>query len=299
MTIVPLASKVFVGGGGDFDPCPQCNAGVCSNGPRIGQACAITGSSIQYGDVSLDCPPNAGSNVGTLAISLNLGTGIQSVTLSTANPKCRQTGYTTLRCFCDTCNSLPLKACSSNADCPISGLNPGICGGKRCQQGTNAGAPCANISECPGVGTSCTIPGEPTQSSACLDDLETPLSGCQSIGGDQGECPDGPTEATCSIHKQHSCSFNSDCDHPSPACPTCVAGETCIAKNRVCFTDNGIVGNSVNVTGHPDVPCGGVSRPTVGSLFCLAPVSASALNVAAGSPSLGRVRVPGTVVVDP
>jgi hypothetical protein len=43
-------------------------------------------------------------------------------------------------------------------------------------------------------------------------------------------------------------------------------------------------------------PCGGVGYPTVGSFFCVAPVAADAVNMAAGLPGLGRVRIPGRVV---
>jgi hypothetical protein len=53
------------------------------------------------------------------------------------------------------------------------------------------------------------------------------------------------------------------------------------------------------VQGSPDVPCGGVSNPTVGTFFCVAPVGATAVNAAGGLPALGRVRIPGTVLIDP
>ncbi len=78
-----------------------------------------------------------------------------------------------------------------------------------------------------------------------------------------------------------------------------MSGQSCISKKRECFTDNGILGNTIQVQGNPDTPCGGVSKPTVGTFFCVAPVGASAVNAAGGLPALGRVRIPGIVLVDP
>jgi hypothetical protein len=335
VTIVPLASGAHIGGG-DFNPCPQCNAGLCTDGPRIAKACSVMGTSIQYGNVSLDCPPNSGSNVGTLSITLNIATGTQTTTLTTLSPKCRQTGYTDLRCFCDTCNEITQKACSSDAECPVSGGNPGICGGFRCTAGVNAGAPCTNETECPGGGL-CGVPGEATQTNACaIDDSSTPVneSLCQDIGDNQGECPGAPIDKYCSIQKQHSCDVDGDCapfkcsssgaengdpcvldpgcvppecqesaDCPAGACqakcPACLTGQICVASHRSCFTDNGVVGNSISVAGTPDVPCGGVSKPTVGSFFCVGPLGATSVNAAAGLPGFGRIRIPGIVVVNP
>ena len=65
------------------------------------------------------------------------------------------------------------------------------------------------------------------------------------------------------------------------------------------FVDNGIVGQSDTVSGTDDSPCGGTARPTVGTFFCVAPVSQSAVNAAAGLPGLGRARLPSTVIADP
>jgi hypothetical protein len=45
----------------------------------------------------------------------------------------------------------------------------------------------------------------------------------------------------------------------------------------------------VKVSGTPDTVCGGIAKPTVGTFFCVAPVSASAVNAAGGLPALGRV----------
>mgnify|MGYP003693991179 CR=1 FL=1 len=90
----------------------------------------------QFGDVSLDCPPNPGSNARTLTINLNIATGTQTKTVEAANPTCRQTGYTGLKCLCDTCNNSNRdRVLGGNGDCPANGGGPGICGGRRCLGG--------------------------------------------------------------------------------------------------------------------------------------------------------------------
>ena len=44
-TNVPLASTVYPVGS-PFGPCPNCVAGLCTDGPRINKACTVNGSSI-------------------------------------------------------------------------------------------------------------------------------------------------------------------------------------------------------------------------------------------------------------
>jgi hypothetical protein len=298
-TNVPLSSKVHPTGTVDH-PCPICVSGSCVGGPRDTFSCTTQGSS-QFGDVTLDCPPNPGANAGTLGINLTISTGTQSRTVSALNATCRQTGYTGLKCLCDTCNNGNAEGCATNADCPISGGNPGICGGRRCLSGGNVGAPCTNNTECPG--SSCSRPGEATQPNVCVDDSSTGIDGsvCQNIGGNEGICPDFPVDLVCSIETFRGCSNTSECNPPSAGgtCAGCQAGQTCEVAKRKCFTDNGVIGNSVFVAGSPSAPCGGVSEPEVGAFFCVAPVSAPAVNAAGGLPALGRVRIPGVVVITP
>ena len=342
---VPLSSKVYPVGG-EFNPCPRCIAGTCENaGPRATQACTVNGAS-EFGDVSLDCPPNPGSLAAKLAIDLNIATGTQTKTVTTANPTCRQTGFNGLRCLCDTCNTSTGEACSTNVDCPttaiqcLGGTNsgalcadpsecpggfcgggPGICGGRRCQSGTedgkpcsvclggtNHGANCSNQTQCPlgtcsvgcaGGGT-CGRAGEPTQPNACTEDTNTPDLDCEDGGNNEGFCATGPVDGPlCSIQTFHACVSDTDCD-PAGACgPNCLPNQVCTLKPRPCFLDNGKVGNTVAVSGFPDAPCGGIAKPTVGTFFCVAPTIASAVNSAGGLPALGRVRIPGIVEVFP
>lgn len=287
---VPLISKVHPVGT-VFEPCPICEAGQCTAGDNDNGACTVNGTGV-FGDVSLDCPPASGTLAGSLQINLNIATGTQTVTVSSANPTCRETGFNSFKCLCDTCNNINQEACMTNAECPISGGNPGICGGRRCIGGTNDGAPCALNSECP-AGL-CNRPGEATKPNACQDDTTTAGLDCVDVGDDEGECSNGPFEKSCSIQTSKSCNVSEDC-----ICPECLPNQTCIARTRPCFTDNGVIGNSIDVVGKPDAPCAGISRPTVGTFFCVAPVAQGAVNAASGLPGLGRVRIPGLAVIIP
>ena len=188
-THIPLRSHVhFVGT--PLHPCPICKSdGTCNGGSRATLPCSTQGTGI-HGDVTLDCPPD--NLTGTLTIDLALTTGTQTRTLTTANPVCSALPGT--RCFCDTCNNANQEACGTNADCPISGGNPGICGGRRCLGGTNAGGPCSGSSTpCPGG--VCGRPGEPTLPNPCNDDSIQPGDGsiCHDSGDGQGMCPEGPS----------------------------------------------------------------------------------------------------------
>jgi hypothetical protein len=301
-TSVPLISKVHPIGT-VFQPCPNCVAGICDDGLRQDLACTVTGES-EFGDVSLDCPPNPNTLAGSLQINLQIATGTQTVTVSTANAPCRDDGAIGLNCLCDTCNNINQEGCMTNADCPISGGNPGICGGKRCIGGTNDGAPCANNSACPsGL---CNWPGEATKPNSCQDDTTTSGLDCVpalDLGPNEGRCSIGPIDKHCSIQTSVSCNTTADCQPGPPMsnCPTgkCEPFQTCVAETRKCFTDNGELGATLNVDGTPDPPCGDTSRPTVGTFFCVAPVAQGSVNAASGLPGLGRVRIPGTVVITP
>jgi hypothetical protein len=341
---VPLASKVFPVGG-EFNPCPHCIAGACDAGPRNSQACIVNGDS-QFGPVSLDCPPNPGSVAGTLGIDLHISTGDQVKTVTTANPRCTATGFSGLRCLCDTCSSPGQEGCSTNADCSaiavqcLGGTNSGaacsddsecpgggfcsggagICGGRRCQGGTEAGKPCSACiggtnhgatcsvqSQCPSGacslgcagGGSCGRPGEATKPNVCQDDPDTADLDCVDGGDNEGFCRLGPGEAFCSTQTFHSCSTDVDCSPTGPCGADCLPDQVCLFKQRPCFTDNGKIGNTVKVSGNADTVCGGIAKPTVGTFFCVAPVSASAVNAAGGLPALGRVRIPGIVGLIP
>lgn len=299
-------------------PCPLCVAGTCTDGPRTGQPCTVTGESAYFNDapLSLDCPPAAGSSVGILPITLNVGTDLQTAALSVASPACRALGYTSLQCMCDTCNNATAEPCASDADCPISGGNPGVCGGRRCQSGANNGLPCTTGADCPGG--SCSVPGLATAPNSCGDAVCTP-DPLDTGSVDEGLCEAGPFDGACTLERYRACLNDSECN--PPGCPDCIAGQTCVSTPRSCFTDNGRVGTrcyggtndpatdlctsitecpdqgagtwcgggSIKVEGTPDPGCGGLAEPTLGTVFCVPPTSSTASNQAGGLPGPGRL----------
>ncbi len=290
-THVRLRSTVSTSGESLEHPCPVCENGVCNHGPRQTLPCKPQGSGV-HGAVSLDCPP--GGSDGILSIDLLLTTGTQTRTLSTANPPCSADPGSGKRCLCDTCNNANQEPCSTNADCPPSGGNPGICGGRRCAGGTNAGGPCSGASACPGGGN-CSKPGQPTYPNPCVDDSLIPGDGsiCQDIGNNEGVCPELPATQRCSINTYRTCLSNADC-----VCPGCAPGQICAPAPTLCFPLNGNDGETLSVSGSPDPTCGDdVATPTLSALFCVGPVTPPAVNIAGGLPGPGRVRIPGTAVV--
>jgi hypothetical protein len=320
-----LTSRVF-GGATNPNPCPRCigdptpndgvRGGTCSGGTDDGQVCDVDGSSPNphFGSTSLDCRPST-SVLATLPIDLTNTTGTATKTLTAANPNCRATGFTSLKCFCDTCASLAAEPCASNADCP----GGRICGGRRCRSGSNVGGVCtvAGVnSQCPGG--SCGQPGVATAPNQCDD------ATCYPTTGNSGECSAGPTDFYCSPNgTMIPCSSQTDCDaaglrscnggpNVNKVCTTdaeCPGGSSCATNNagdpnagccldlctlaitRPCYTDNGIVGASVNASGNPDVPVNDASAPTLAALVCIGPTSTSSVNGAAGLPGLGRLEL--------
>ncbi len=269
-------------------PCPRCDGdvtvdddvknGTCTGGANNGGACDVDGTSASFGGTSFDCPPTDTSSIGDLSIVFDdATTGTKTVTTTAASPSC--TGAVGPKCFCDTCNSAAAEPCSSNADCPISGGDPGICGGRRCIGGGNNGAPCSAASACPGGGI-CGRPGEPTKPVACIDDTATGIDGsvCAPIGGNEGECPDGPLDSNCAPPEQfRGCTGAGDC--PITA--------TCLSSNRKCFLP------TVVRTGTP-----GTSGGSYAGNFCIAPTGASSVNAVAGLPGLGTLILPYSLTIN-
>jgi hypothetical protein len=326
-TTIQLLSRVHTGPLTAI-PCPQCNGGICSAGLHPGGACVVNGTSPLFGDVSFDCPPLGGANVGNLPITLAYTTGTQSRTLTAANPNCRATGFNlgAHKCFCDTCNNAAATPCTSNADCVSVGAT--ICGGRRCLGGSNSGAVCNLTSECPGGG--CGIPGAQTKPNECDDATcvatSTCVGGCNDFknctgafscvgGGNEGnlctvasECPGGSCDeqcpgGSCLSGNEGTCAagpFEQFCAIEtfrgcSVNADCTVPGDSCsFGKFRDCFLDNGTVGNSVTATGVPYPSCGGSGSGTVGALFCVPPTSSGSVNNVSGLPGLGRVTLPYT-----
>ncbi len=284
-----LISHVYSGITVD-QPCPRCDGdvtfddgvknGTCTGGPQNGSSCDADGQSASFGFTSFDCMPDSGSSIGNLAIVFDdATTGTKSISTSAASPNC--TGAAGPKCFCDTCNNADNTACFSNADCPPSGGNPGICGGKRCLGGANGGAPCSAASECPS--SACSRPGTPTKPNGCVDDTTIPGDGtvCVDIGGGQGQCPEGPIDSNCAAPEQfRGCT-------PATQVTDCPITHSCVSANRACFP------STVTRTGTP----GPTSGAYVGE-FCIAPTGAAAVNNVAGLPGLGALILPYTVSVN-
>lgn len=286
---VPLQTKVF-------DGCPLCEGdsiqnddvadGLCASGLRAGMPCDAHGTGL-YGSTSFDCPPNTA--IFSVATSnVPLATATSTWTLSAENRTCL--GQTSKRCFCSTCNTWPLEACAVNADCPESGGQPGICGGRRCVGPTNTGAPCTQQSECQPDGA-CARPGQGTVPNRCLDDTVTPedeslCADTPPIGDDRGECLFGGLIQRCAPPDLASCLNDSECP---------LSG-TCLVAAPQCYLDSGEIGGSVSAPAQASPPVENVSEPTtLGALFCVPPndEGAPAIDTAVGLPGLGRYRLQG------
>jgi hypothetical protein len=142
----------------------------------------------------------------------------------------------------------------------MSGGASGICGGRRCVNGSNAGAPCTSGSVCPGG--VCLTPGEPTAKNLCLDAVCTPT------GDEGGECLAGPIDTHCAVARHRGCASDDDCP----------AGDACVSENRKCHPD------PIALAGTPDTPSAGRAHPTLVGGFCMAPAATAAVNNAAGFP---------------
>jgi hypothetical protein len=273
-------------------PCPQCvgdsiandgaRVGTCSGGARNGLGCDANGTSPNpfFGAVALDCPPLPGGLIAAAAMTFDSTTAQATEVLNAARPQCRAAGWTSQKCFCDTCNSGALAnalPCESNADCPdpAGPIGP-ICGGRRCVSGANAGAACTVNSECPGSG--CAVPGTPTSSNSCDDGI------CTATADGDGVCAAGPTESFCGPTATFAgCITDADCN----AYP----GNTCsIMKNRPCFPDNGNIGAQVVASG-----VASPTHPTWASLYCVAPTFSAVANIVYALPGLARLTRRGTI----
>jgi hypothetical protein len=270
--------------GASYDnPCPLCTGGFCNGGDRSSMPCVVQGHTASFDDdTSLDCPPVSGAVVSTQTSTVALGTGTQSVTLSAANPHCRAPGWTGMRCFCDTCNDLNADPCMTDATCPMSGGNPGICGGKRCNGGPNAGVACSATSECAGGG--CSIVGVGSAPNQCDDGVCTPNTPPDNDSTNEGACLGGPFEGFCTLQPYRYCATATDCP---------LAGDSCAFKARECFTTNGAIGDTVSASGQTSP-----SAPSLAALYCIPPAAANFLNTSQGLPGLMRLTIPGVATTD-
>jgi hypothetical protein len=195
--------------------------------------------------------------------------------------------------MCDTCNNLAQEPCSSNTDCPdpAGPIGP-ICGGRRCINGTNAGAPCTTNTQCPGTGGTCNVPGASTASNQCSDDTNTPTLDCTDDGDGEGTCDLGPVDNNCTAasgHPQRGCLGDGDCGG---------AVGSCSSFNRKCFLTGGFAAevgtNTLVAVGQADTPVQDIANPRLGAVFCVGPTGSSSINGVAGLPGPARVTIRGT-----
>jgi hypothetical protein len=219
-------------------------------------------------------------------------------TVTASSPSCSAAGFSGEKCLCDTCNNASAQPCEANADCPISGSNPGVCGGRRCLGGSNAGAPCSANSACPSGGQ-CSRGGQGTRPSECSDDTTTPpgVFDCvdtMPIDG-EGECTGGPIDSMCSVasgHGQRSCFSDGDCGGAVGSCEQ-VFRRCFLTGSAAGFGDVGT--QTLIAAGMEDVPINDVSSPTLGAVFCVRHLSTSAVvDVFFGLPGPGRLQLKGT-----
>lgn len=273
---VPTTTRVYLGGSPDA-PCPRCIAGTCQGGQRALLPCAIDGSSPtpNFGDLSLDCPPQTAQLIATATTTIPSSTGSPALTLTSAQPFCRSLDATAQKCFCSTCNSGGTTLCTSNADCPdpAGPIGP-VCGGLRCFGGSNGGAACTQNTQCPGG--ACTVPGAaPTKPNSCNP------GGCLS-----DVCLNGPLDPVCHPTGHYlPCTQDADC--------SAFPGDTCSGLSpRACFPDNGQLGGQVTGHGAPSP-----TEPTLASVFCMPPSQNSASDFVFGYPGPGRFEQRGAMTI--
>ncbi len=249
---IPLRLKTYLEDSPGH-PCPRCVSGQCVGGARNGLACTASATSVAFGDVlSFDCPPS--SPVNSQDLSMLMSTTTQTRTLTASYPNCRAAGFTSQKCFCDTCATAGAEPCFTSGDCP----GHAACDGS-------------------------TLGGAATRPDGCAPPDGAP-DGCQTTG-DEGQCVDGPVSPHCGSGEEwRSCFQNSDCPLTND----------CVQDLKECFGGNGTLGQSVTATGAADPPTAGVGQPTLGALFCMRPASSPAINTAFGFPGLGRIHVPVT-----
>lgn len=186
---------------------------------------------------------------------------------------------------CDTNGRSPIPSfgntsldCPPNSDAIYSSLNISLSG----SGGTETRTLTASSFACTGVvGKKCFCDddgGVPTKPNACTPNA----SACSNLGNNQGGC-DNVVEQKCKIEKFRGCTTNAEC----PA-----SGDECVATNRPCYLDLGVVDGSVSAIGKESKPTNGIAKPTFASLFCVPSVAQQSVNIAAGLAGLGRLQLP-------
>jgi len=196
---------------------------------------------------------------------------------------------------CDVSGESPTPSFGSTSlDCPPSGLISALTITLAGSSGTETRTLAASSPNCTAFGATskkCLCPpqgSEPNAPNACLDDsatIGTDEGLCSRIGStNEGQCTAVADLACSPTETFRGCTTNQDCP---------VSGDSCIAVNRPCYLDNGVVGGSVSAVGKADpADANGRAEPTFAALFCIPPVAQTAINRAGGLPGLGRIELP-------
>jgi hypothetical protein len=258
-----LAEKIFLGQS-LLQPCPVCvndtkaadgvRDGTCVGGLNDTQTCDAQAYNSTFPPptgalYSLDCFPDPGANISGpgLLLSVNLDTGRSELA---AEVPCAVDG--------------PL----AGLDCPCR-----VCSG-------NFAVPCHSDAECAeaGAGT-CSSNGDGTQTSP--NDCSSGV--CESIGGNEGACADGPDDTFCDAIVRAdgtglvTCNQNADC---APENLGVDAGLCTLMQRRPCFLDP-IVSQGAP---HPVLPFAAAT-------YCSPATASSSVNTIAGFPGPGRLAL--------
>ncbi len=249
---IGLTSRLHAGIG-QTKPCPTCESGLCSGGPRDGLACSVDATHPDFGDGSIECPPDPGSKISDLAIALNLNHGVASMPFGT---QC-DAPLAALSCACAVCSGDVTLPCNSDAEC--SDVGAGACD-------SNGGGAARFPNAC-SDGICGVDPADPS--------------------GQEGICTNvADTVTFCDGHLRQSgrglipCSSDADCDALASECNGGSCGTCSLVQGRDCYLD------PIEAAGAPS-PYGG----DMGAIFCVPPTASPAVNNAGGIPAAGRVTI--------
>jgi hypothetical protein len=281
-TLVKLRSVVYLGDT-IITPCPYCEGdvtpgdgirdGTCVVGEDAGAPCDVDAVNETFpapgGDGhSLDCFPDVGKNVSGQGLIINLPQTTGSVSLD-SNVNCR---LFTIQydCQCGVCG----KACTTNADCSVTGGTCSTLDGACSVKSTD---PCSGAGDCTGDWDGCVARG----SGDPLPNQCAGGGGCTAGPDGDAVCDEGPSDLSCDAVVRANgegfikCQSNIDCDVGTIGI---AAGNCTLTSDRECFLP------TISAEGAPDP-----DTPVGAALFCIPPTGNAGINSVAGLPGPGRV----------
>ncbi|MBC8293519.1 MAG: hypothetical protein H8E45_10190 [Proteobacteria bacterium] len=247
---IALVSRLH-SGIGQTRPCPTCEGGTCNGGPRDGLACTVDATHPDFGPGAIECPPDPGSKISDLAISLSLTHGVASMPFGT---QC-DAPLAASSCACAVCSGDSTVGCNSDAEC--AALGAGTCD-------SNGGG-------------AARFPNACSDGVCGVDDVAS---------GQEGYCTGGDSVTFCDDHLRQNgrglipCASNADCDALASECNGGSCGTCTLVQGRDCYLD------PIEAAGDPS-PYGG----DMGAIFCVPPTASPAVNNAGGIPAAGRVTI--------